>query len=257
MLRAATSVDDDPTREEQALLAQLASPRRPESQPKAQAVPGFPETTLAWRELLRWMAPAFALAVLALCVVLHVGSSRARTALTGPEYGEFAVHAHRQHAQGELSLDLRSDSQPALNTWFKSHVPFALALPAASPMPGEERPFRLEGARVVTVSGHPAAFVAYKLQQGSASLMVAPDSVAVASGGTQVNFRKVSFHYATVEGRRVVTWTQHGLTYALVSDESASTQQSCMVCHSAMRDRDLGHVPAPKPLPRYLMQPFL
>jgi hypothetical protein len=71
------------------------------------------------------------------------------------------------------------------------------------------------------------------------------DSVAVASGGVQVDFKKVSFHYATVQGYKVVTWSMHGLTYALVSQETNSTQGACMVCHSAMRDRDLSHIPAP------------
>ena len=55
-----------------------------------------------------------------------------------------------------------------------------------------------------------------------ASLIVTRDSVAVASGGVQVDFKKVSFHYATVQGypRTVVTWSMHGLTYALVSQET-------------------------------------
>ena len=72
-----------------------------------------------------------------------------------------------------------------------------------------------------------------------------PASAAIASGGTQVNFKTVSFHYAMVDGYKVVTWSQHGLTYALVSQEGNSTQQSCMVCHSAMKDRDLTHTPTP------------
>lgn len=59
------------------------------------------------------------------------------------------------------------------------------------------------------------------------------------------DFKKVSFHYATVEGYKVVTWSLHGLTYALVSREGNNTQRSCMVCHSAMRDRDLTHTPSP------------
>jgi hypothetical protein len=60
-----------------------------------------------------------------------------------------------------------------------------------------------------------------------------------------VDFKKVSFHYATVDGYKVVTWSVHGLTYALVSEEGNNTQRSCMVCHSAMKDRDLSQTPAP------------
>jgi ribose 1,5-bisphosphokinase PhnN len=102
----------------------------------------------------------------------------------------------------------------------------------------------------VKIAGRTAAFIAYevgtpKLQMTRASLIVTRDSVAVASGGLRVDYKKVSFHYATVQGFKVVTWSMHGLTYALVSQETNDTQRSCMVCHSAMGDRDLSHTPTP------------
>jgi len=56
---------------------------------------------------------------------------------------------------------------------------------------------------------------------------------------------------------KVVTWSQHGLTYAQVSQEGKSTQQSCMVCHSAMRDRDLTQIPTPLVSPGSPIQPVL
>jgi len=103
----------------------------------------------------------------------------------------------------------------------------------------------LEGARLLKVGGKTAAYIAYQMKTGPVSLVVASDSVAVASGGVEANFKKVSFHYRTVDGYKVVTWSVHGLTYALVSQEGNRTQQSCMVCHSAMRDRDLSQTPTP------------
>jgi hypothetical protein len=174
------------------------------------------------------------------------------TALSGPTFAEFAVRTHRQYAQGSLTLDVRSDSQQTLNEWLKVTLPFSLALPASPEAPGEDRPYRLQGARIVRVGGKSAAFIAYQLQTAqlqtaAASLMVTPDSVAVASGGLKIDYKKVSFHYATLEGYRVVTWSLLGRTYALVSQEGNSTQRSCMVCHSAMRDRDLSQTPTPLP----------
>jgi hypothetical protein len=97
----------------------------------------------------------------------------------------------------------------------------------------------------VPAGGKTAVYVAYQMQSGPVSLMVAPDSVAVASGGVEAGFKKVTFHYRTLQGFKVVTWTLHGNTYALVSQEGNSTQRSCMVCHSDMRDRDLSQTPAP------------
>src|ERR1041385_8369647 len=110
---------------------------------------------------------------------------------------------------------------------------------------GEEDP-RVEGARLLPISSQQtAAYVAYEMKTGPVGLMVTPDSVALASGGSVANFKTVSFHYSMVQGYKVVTWSIHGLTYGLVSREGNHTQQSCMVCHSAMRDRDLTHTPTP------------
>jgi hypothetical protein len=110
---------------------------------------------------------------------------------------------------------------------------------------------------LVRFGGKTAAYIAYQMQTGLVSLIVTPDSVAVASGGAEVAFKKVRFHYGMVEGYKVVTWSLHGLTYALVSQEGNSTQRSCMVCHSAMRDRDLSQTPTPLDAEGNAVQPVL
>jgi anti-sigma factor RsiW len=193
---------------------------------------------------------------LALVVVIGVSGTKPPS-LSGPKFAEFAVRTHREHAQGEFALEFHSDSLQELNEWFKAHSPFSVALPASTAAPGEKRPYRLEGARLVQAGRKTAAFVAYQAQTpaAAASLIVAPDSVAVASGGIEVDFKTVNFHYATVEDYKVVTWSAHGLTYALVSQEGHGTQRSCMVCHSEIRDRDLSQTPAPLRAERNAPQP--
>jgi anti-sigma factor RsiW len=235
LLRAATSID--PTPQEERLLAELKAPSRPDLPP----LPVLPAPR-RW-QFMRWLVPAVALMVIVGMLIAIPRSSR--TLLSGPKFAEFAVSTHRQHAQGTLALDVRADSQQVLNEWLKGKSPFSLALPASPAPPGEERPYRLEGARLLQVGGKMAAYIAYQMQTGLVSLMVTPDSVAIATGGVEVDFKKVSFHYGMVEGYKVVTWSLHGLTYALVSQEGNSTQRSCMVCHSAMRDRDLSQTPTP------------
>jgi len=237
LLRAATSVDDDPTPQEEKLLAELRAPSRPDLTPERVPPPPSP-----W-QLMRWLVPALALIVIVGVLVTRPPSSP--TPLSGQKFAEFAVNTHRQHAQGNLVLDVRSDSQQTLNEWFKAKSPFSLALPVSPLAPGEERPYRLEGARLVQVGSKSAVYIAYQMETGPASLMVTPDSVAVASGGVKVDFKKVSFHYRMVEGYKVVTWSLRGRTYALVSQEGNGTQRSCMVCHSPMRDRDLSQTPTP------------
>ena len=244
-LRAATSVDDDATPQEEKLLAQLKAPSRPVMKAAREPMPPDSGPRPAWRQFLNWKVFVPALAMMVMVGVLITRPPSSPTPLSGPKFAEFAVRTHRQRAQGSLALDVRSDSQQTLNEWFKAKSPFSLALPASPAAPGEERPFRLEGARLVQVGGKTAAYIAYQMQTGLVSLVVTPDAVAVASGGVEVDYKKVSFHYRTVEGYKVVTWSLHGQTYALVSQEGNSTQRSCMVCHSAMRDRDLSETPTP------------
>jgi anti-sigma factor RsiW len=245
LLHAATSVDDDPTPEEENLLAQLKAPSRPVVKARREPIPPDPGPRPVWRRFLQWKMFVPAVALMVIVAVLATRPPSSPTPLSGPKFAEFAVNTHRQHAQGSLALDVRSDSQQTLNEWFKAKSQFPLTLPVSPAAPGEERPYRLEGARLVSVSGKTAAYIAYQMRTGPASLVVTPDSVADASGGVEVDFKKVSFHYRMVEGYKVVTWSQHGLTYALVSHEGNGTQRSCMVCHSAMRDRDLSQTPTP------------
>jgi anti-sigma factor RsiW len=260
LLRAATSVDDEPTPEEEKLLAELKTPSRFAVKAERELIPSGVSPSPVWRQFMHWKVFAPALALVIMVAALATRPPSTPRPLAGPKFADFAVRTHRQHAQGDLALDVRTDSQQALNEWFKAKAQFSLALPASPAAPGEERPNRLEGARLVQVGGKTAAFIAYQMPtaqmpMAAVSLIVAPDSVAVASGGIVADFKKVSFHYATVEGYKVVTWSLHGLTYALVSQEGDGTQRSCMVCHSAMRDRDLTHTPTPLPLERSGVEP--
>jgi hypothetical protein len=161
------------------------------------------------------------------------------------ELAEFAADTHQQHFQRKMALDVHSDSQQVLNQWLHAKSAFPLALPASSDVPREGLPYRLEGARMVNIRDNTAAYIAYRTGANPASLVVTPVSAAVATGGVEAAFNKVTFHYYTIHDYKVVTWSVHGLTYALVSEEGNGTQRSCMVCHSAMRDRDLSETPTP------------
>ena len=175
LLRAATSVDDDPTPQEEQLLAELKAPSRPVL--KAKPVPPDPWVLPVWRRFLQWQILAPALALIVIVGVLGTRPPSSPAPLSGSMFADFAVRTHRQHAQGSLALDVLSDSQQVLNEWFKAKSQFPLDLPASPAVPGEERPYRLEGARLIQVGGEAAAFIAYQMQTGPVSLIVTPDSV--------------------------------------------------------------------------------
>jgi hypothetical protein len=246
LLRAATRMQYDPSHQKELPVTASNGSPRPDPRSSRWHSP-------LWQSM-KWLAPAAAILIVGF---LSIRPTSSRTSLSGEQFAELAVKTHRQHVQGNLVLDIRSESQQRLNEWLKAKSPFLLALPASPVVPGEERPYHPEGARLVQIGSNNAAFVAYRMETSllrrtnttpaAASLMVIPASAATASGGLEVRFTKVSFHYATVDGYKVVTWSAHGLTYALVSEEGNNTQRSCMVCHSAMRDRDLSHTPTPLP----------
>jgi anti-sigma factor RsiW len=237
LLRAAASLDADPTADEERFLATLAAPTRPAS-PRDSSTRDVQVRRPFWT-FTKWAIPA-AIAVMVALIVLMP-----QTPLSGSSYAEIATSTHEQHLQGALPLDFRSESQQQLNEWLKVNLQFPLALPATPDVPGQNRPYRLQGARLVEVRGKPAVYISYVSQNDPVSLLVTPDSVAHASGGVTVDYKKVSFHYRMVAGYKVVTWSLKGRTYALVSHESNTTQRSCMVCHSAMGDRDLTQTPTP------------
>jgi hypothetical protein len=252
LLRAATSVDEDATAEEQQLLAQLRAPVRPVVENSPDPMSSNRRHLAGWRQILglKVLVPALSL----MLIIAMIATRRLPRSLSQPDFAEFAVSTHQQHAEGQLALELQSNSKQVLNEWLTSNSPFTLSLPSPR-APAEERSYQLEGARFMKIGSSTAAYIAYHLPTGPASLLVTPDSVAIASGGVEVHFQKVNFHYRLVNNHKVVTWSVHGLTYALVSQEGTRTQQSCMVCHSAMRDRDLSQTPTPLIAGRSAPQP--
>jgi anti-sigma factor RsiW len=241
LLRAATRMEYFPTPGEEELVEGLRA--------KFTAGPISAQASrLPFRQFVKWFAPIMSLIVIA--GVWAVRSSMEPRRLSGPEIARFAVNTHRRHAEGALPLEVQTDSEQTLNQWFNAKASFAVALPNSTSVAEDQQPYQLQGATFVPLEGKDIAFVAYQTPGTNTplvtvSLMIAPDTVALAGGGVEAQFTKVSFHYSRLDGYKVVTWSVHGLTYALVSQEDDTTQRSCMVCHSAMRDRDLSHTSTP------------
>jgi hypothetical protein len=69
-------------------------------------------------------------------------------------------------------------------------------------------------------------------------LVITADATAQPSGGEEIKARGLTFHYNAIQGLKVITWSDRGLTYALVSDLEERGQQSCIVCHQGTKDQD-------------------
>ncbi len=147
-----------------------------------------------------------------------------------------AVAAHRNSLNGSLPLEIKSESPSVVTAWFAGKVPFNFRLPSVADEPGHEQVCRLTGGRLVNYKNGHAALVSYQMQQQTVSLLVASSKSAVASGGEEVPSGGIVFHYSKQAGFAVITWSTHGLTYALVSSLPGSGRQSCLVCHQNMAD---------------------
>jgi mycothiol system anti-sigma-R factor len=159
-------------------------------------------------------------------------------------YVEAAVAAHRSSLNGSLPLEIKSESPSVVTSWFAGKVPFHFRLPEEAEAAGHEQVYRLTGGRLVNYKDGYAALVSYQMQQQTISLLVASSNSAVAAGGEQVPSGGIMFHYSKRAGFSVITWSTHGLTYALVSSLPGSGRQSCMVCHQNMANGD--HFSAPQ-----------
>lgn len=154
------------------------------------------------------------------------------------DFAMMAVDTHQRHLRNQLPLEIASDQPEAISQWFTGKVPFSVKLPNYQESSGQEKLYNLEGARLVGYKNDYAAYVAYEMHARPISLVVTSDRVAQASGGEEIVSQGITFHYDSIQGLKVISWSDRGLTYALVSDLEERGQQSCIVCHQGTKDKD-------------------
>jgi hypothetical protein len=151
-------------------------------------------------------------------------------------YIEAAIAAHRSFLNGSLPLEIQSESPSVVTAWFAGKVPFTFRLPSSAEESDHQQVYRLTGGRLVNYNGGYAALIAYQMQRQKISLLVSSTSSAVAAGGEEILSSGIVFHYRKQASFNVITWSNHGLTYALISSLPGSGRQSCLVCHQNMAD---------------------
>ena len=200
---------------------------------------GLPFTAVE-RFAVRRRLLAAALVLLAAALFLYVNSSRTFPALSEPSaFAKLAEESHERRIRGQLPLEISSESPKEISDWFAGKVSFSFQLPNYQESSGQERLYELEGGRLVALENDYAACVAYRMRQRPITLVVTSNEIAMPSGGEEIAFKGLHFHYHSIRGFKVITWADRGLTYALVSDFEERGQQSCIVCHTGSRDREM------------------
>ena len=192
---------------------------------------------------LRFARPAIAMAAVLTVAVLvglwQLERNYRLPVLHGPsQFAMMAADTHQRHIRGQLPLELVSDVPEQISNWFAGKVPFTVKLPNYQESSGQEKTYQLEGARLVGYRNDYAAYVAYQMRTRPISLVVTSDKVAQPTDGEQIVAQGITFHYNSINGLKVLTWSDRGLTYALVSDLEERGQESCVVCHQGVKDKD-------------------
>jgi anti-sigma factor RsiW len=176
-------------------------------------------------------AAALLICVTALTLLLRRPSEAA-------QFEAFAADTHLRYARGLLPLDAVSTDPEQINNWLAGHLRFHLSVPDYPLEPPDGKRYSLTGVRLVQFREDDVAFLAYQMNDRPISLLVAPSSHAAPSGGEVYRSGNLAFHFSAQKGLNLITWTDRGLTYAIVSDLAAGGASSCVVCHGRADERD-------------------
>lgn len=190
---------------------------------------------------LKWALPiaASVLVLLLPVVIWRVVRQDDRPENGAPSaFATMAAESHLRHSRGQLPLEVNSSNPHEISEWFTNKVKFNVKLPSYQESSGQEILYTLEGARLVGFQNDYAAYVSYHMKDRPISLVITSELLAQPSGGEEIKSQGLKFHYNAIDGLKVITWSDRGLTYALVSDLDERGQQSCIVCHQGTKDQD-------------------
>lgn len=198
-----------------------------------------------WITQVALLTLAFGLLIAAIWLVRNQSD---QSVAGGPSaFAMMAADTHRRFLQQQLPLEISSQMPEQISAWFVGKVPFSVKLPDYQEHSGQMKLYSLEGARLVGYRNDYAAYVAYRMHQRPISLVVTSNSIAQPAGGEEIVSQNLTFHFNSIHGFKVITWSDRGLTYALVSDLEERGQESCVVCHQGAKDRDLIEKLKPRP----------
>ncbi|RZU43060.1 hypothetical protein BDD14_4674 [Edaphobacter modestus] len=142
-----------------------------------------------------------------------------------------AVLSHQQLEQNVIPLDVTSGSSQVVSSWFASRLPFPFRMADAGMAAEDKAKYKLTGGRLVTVGNEQAALLSFRLAHDVVSMLVGPEHLSIASGGTAIQSNGITFHSNEQGSLHVVTWNNRGLSYVLTSSKSMVNTRKCSFCH--------------------------
>lgn len=141
-------------------------------------------------------------------------------------FEELALRAHRALLSGAPALDVESSSVPDIRAFLGER---GLHLGLATQKGGEPR-IEIEGARLLPGHGAPVGAVSYKVDGRDVTLLVThaaevPQAPRWGPFGKRISVR-------TVGRLSLLTWSNSGNAYTLVSDLPGHGETACFICHT-------------------------
>ncbi len=181
----------------------------------------------------RYRAAAAVAAVAGLAAVTLLTLRRSSSG----EFAAYAADTHLRFARGAMPLDIASSEPAVVSAWLKTRLPFHLELPDYPAGPGERKRYELVGARLLQYANEDVGYLAYQMDGKPISLLMAATAEAAPSGGELFRSGALTFHFASRKGLKLISWTDRGIHYCLVSELEAGAAESCVVCHGAAAER--------------------
>src|SRR5215510_14041520 len=91
----------------------------------------------------------YTIALSALFIAAYWLMTTRRQAAATSEFALMAIDTHQRRLRNQLPLEINSDSPVKISDWFAGKVSFRLELPNFQEASGQEKLYRLEGARLV------------------------------------------------------------------------------------------------------------
>jgi hypothetical protein len=176
--------------------------------------------------------------IVALALIIAFGLFSIWRLFMPPEdaFTKLAVQNHLRQINGQLPLEIETSSEAEISNWFNGKLKFNFRLPRY-PDP-ENRPYEIKGARLVALNNDYAALVSYVMDEKPMTLLVASVTNARPYGKTKIRSGDIDFYLDTRDGVNILSWTDKGLTYALVFDfENFNWKRPCIVCHGSQIER--------------------
>lgn len=175
--------------------------------------------------------PSLALTVVALFVIGILALEKKAL----QDLVDVAVNTHQGYLNDNLPLDIKSNDPVQVVRWFEKRINFPISL-------GQEpvKNLRLRGGRLVEFQGGKAVFLAYEMGQHRLSLLMTSAKGVNLSGAEGFNLEQTRFYQFANHGFQILSWTQEGLAYVIVSEKQELNKQACMICHGNDRQQ---HIP--------------